>query len=80
MLLLSRDANARRERDVTTTAAYLAALLPGSMVWWGEATKAWWAYIPDGGIGFLLEAQSPGGMARALRSHAAPAAAGSRAA
>lgn len=31
---------------------------PGASCWWGSCTRRWWAWLPMGGMGRLIEADS----------------------
>lgn len=39
---------------------------PRASIWYGHATRQWWASLPDGG---LIEARTPAGLGRLLAQH-----------
>jgi hypothetical protein len=55
--------------NTPTSAETVGALqhrFPGALVWQGRATGHWWAYVPVGGHGRLVEAEYPAEMAYRL--------------
>jgi hypothetical protein len=59
------DACASREPTRAATAAGLSARF-GVPVWWGSSTRRWWALLPGGRRGHLVEATDPYDLATML--------------
>ena len=48
------------------TACALQHRFPGALIWQGTSTGHWWAYVPMGGHGRLVEAEFPAELAYRL--------------
>jgi hypothetical protein len=63
---MTGDPRARRADHRVSAVAALQARFPGAVVWYGTHTRTWWAYLPIGERGRLVEAIGPEELARAL--------------
>jgi hypothetical protein len=52
--------------DVRAVTDYLEGLRPGTTVWYGQSTKAWWAMVPLRRSARLVEAVNPGELRQAI--------------
>jgi hypothetical protein len=51
---------------VTAARAALQRQFPGVVVWYGRATSRWWAFVPIGEWGHLIEATTPEQLAQQI--------------